>query len=127
MREEEHEKAFSEHKDTIFEWGLEHRGLSNSQRVIGLNASRGIIELLSLHLHKKRLVSAGFQINHRWFKSNKIYQKIPDFDGKSNVLQKMIELETPCEKLNGKSRPTEEVEEAVKLFNELEDIIKKLK
>ncbi len=127
MREEEHEKAFNEHRETIFEWGIEQRGISNSQRVIGLNASRGILELLSLYLHKKKLVLSGFQINHRWFKSNKIYEKIPDFEGKNEILEKLIRLENICEKISyGTSKSVEEIEEAIKLFNVLEDKIKKL-
>jgi len=128
MKEEEHEKAFREHKETIFEWGFEQRGISNSQRIIGLNASRAIVELLSSYIHRKRLVNSGFQVNHRWFKSNKIYQKIPDFEGKNEILDKMVELENICERISyGKSKPIEYVEKAIKLFNELEELINKLK
>lgn len=128
MKEEEHEKAFREHKETIFDWGLEHRGISNSQRIVGLNASRAIVELLSLYLHRKKLVNSGFQINHRWFKSKKIYQKIPDFESRDEILDRMIKLEMICEKISyGKSKPIEDVEEAIELFNELENKIRKLK
>ncbi len=128
MREEEHKEAFESHKKTIFGWAIEIQGLQNSQRIIGLHASRGIIELLSRYLHGKKLVKAGFQLNHRWFKSNKVYDKLPDFDNKEIILNSMIKLENICEKLSyGKSRQIEEIKLAVTLFNELEETINNLK
>ena len=128
MKEEEHTEAFEAHKKTIFSWALEINGLENSQRIIGLHASRGIIELLSNYLHKNKLVKPGFQLNHRWFKSKKIYDKLPEFDNKEEIIGSLIKLENLCEKLSyGKKKPIEEIEMAIKLFNELEEKIKKLK
>lgn len=128
MREEEHKEAFEMHKKTIFSWAIEIQGLQNSQRIIGLHASRGIIELLSEYLHSHKLVNAGFQLNHRWFKSNKIYDKLPDFEDKKFIIDSLIELENICEKLSyGKSKPAEEIKKAIELFNELEERIKNLK
>lgn len=79
MKEEDHWKAYQEYKDNIFSWALEIRGLEKSQRTIGLNASRAIVELLSVYLHKKKLVDEGFQLNHRWFKTERVSEKLPDF------------------------------------------------
>jgi len=78
MKEEEHLKAYQEYKDNIFSWALEIRGIEKSQRTIALNASRAMVELLSAYLHRRKLVDEGFQLNHRWFKSEKIYDKLPD-------------------------------------------------
>lgn len=72
MKAEDHIKAFEEHRKTIFKWAVEVLGIENSQRVIGLHASRGITELLSAALHKNSLVDSGFQLNHRWFMVNQV-------------------------------------------------------
>ena len=64
MRTEEHLKSFNERKETIFKWAIELRGLENSQRIIGDNASKAAVELLSAYLHKNKLVKEGFQKNH---------------------------------------------------------------
>ncbi len=125
MRPELHTEAFEERKDTIFKWAVEARGIEKSQRIIGDNASRGIVELLSFYLHKNRLVEEGFQINHAWFKSDSVFGKFPDFDNKQTITSKMIELERLCEKLSyGIPKPVDLVKQAISLFNELESLIK---
>ncbi len=80
MKYENHVEAFNERKETIKKWGLDIRGIENSQRIIGDNASKAIVELLSAYLHKKRLVEEGFQLNHSWFKSERVNEKLPEFD-----------------------------------------------
>ncbi|GFO96185.1 hypothetical protein ig2599ANME_0372 [groundwater metagenome] len=85
MKEEDHLKAYQEYKDNIFMWALEIRGLEKSQRTVALNASRAMVELLSVYLHRKKLVDEGFQLNHRWFKSGKVSEKLPDFENKEAV------------------------------------------
>ncbi len=128
MRQEEHQNAFETHKRAIFKWALEIEGLENSQRIIGLHASRGILELLSLFLHKKKLVDEGFQLNHRWFKSeNSAKSKLPIFESKERVVKELVELENLCETLAyGTQKPVSKTEEAIKLFRKLEEEINKL-
>lgn len=127
MRIEEHEESFEEHKETIFKWALEVKGLKESQRTIGLHASRAIIDLLSIYLLKRGKIGPGKQINHRWFKSIKAADKIPEFPNKNHILGKIVELELLCEKLTyGSKRPENEVKKALELFNELEHDIQSL-
>jgi len=127
MKLEDHKDSFEAHRKTIFSWAIEVQGLSNSQRIVGVHASRGIIELLSLFLHGKNLVKSGFQLNHRWFKSQKVYSKIPNFKGKKEIIDLMVDLEKLCELLSyGKKRSTDDTEKAIKLFKELEEKINKL-
>ena len=127
MKTETHEEAFEVHKKTIFSWGLNIEGIDKSQRIVGLHAARGIMELLSLYLHRKKLVKSGFQLNHRWFKSKKIFEKLPDFDNKQEIVKKLVELENLCEILTyGKKKPVETTQKAVTLFIELEDILRRL-
>lgn len=124
MKEEDHWKAYQEYRDNIFSWALEIRGLEKSQRTVGLNASRAIVELLSVYLHRNNLVDEGFQLNHRWFKSGKISDKLPDFKNKGKILQKMNYLESSSENLAyGSPKPSEQIKEIVELFNEVEKLI----
>lgn len=127
MKIEEHKEAFETHKRAIFKWAIEMEGLEKSQRIVGLHASRGIMELLSMLLHKKKLVDKGFQLNHRWFKSEKVASKLPDFEDKKEIISKMVKLENLCEALAyGAQKPVIKTEEGIKLFKELEEIFDKL-
>lgn len=124
MKEEDHLKAYQEYRDNIFSWALEIRGLEKSQRTVGLNSSRAIVELLSVYLHRKKLVDEGFQLNHRWFKSEKVSEKLPDFKNKSQLLKNMIALENSSEALAyGAPKSKENIKEIIWLFNESEKII----
>src|SRR3989344_618336 len=124
MRIESHRASFEVHKRAIFKWALEVEGLENAQRIVGLHASRGVIELLSIVLHTKNIIDEGFQINHRWFKSSKVGEKFPEFENKESVMNKIVRLENLCETLAyGTEKPVEKTEEAVKLFKEVEELL----
>lgn len=98
--------------------------MEKSQRTVGLNASRAIVELLSAYLHRRKLVDEGFQLNHRWFKSEKVSEKLPDFENKDGILKKMIVLENSSELLTyGAPKSKENIKEIIELFNEVEMII----
>lgn len=125
MKEGVHLRAFEEHRATI-DWSID-RGLEKSQRIIGIHASRGVIELLSAYLHKKNKIESGFQINHRWFKSDKVYEKFPNFPKKKIIFSKITKLENESEKLTyGSEKSEEEIKNVIRTFNELEKIIKEL-
>src|SRR3989338_274144 len=117
MKIEEHQESYKEHKETIFRWALEVIGIENSQRIIGLHASRAVLDLLSIYLLKNGKITAGKQINHRWFKSLKVSDKLPDFPNKNKIVEKIVELELLSEKLTyGSRRPEIEVKKALELF-----------
>jgi len=121
MRLESHKEAFEVHKRAIFKWALEIEGIEKAQRIVGLHASRGIIELLSIFLHKNGLIDEGFQLNHRWFKSENVTIKIPDFQNKAPIIKKIVSLELLCEVLTyGSEKPVAKTEEAIKLFLDIE-------
>lgn len=125
MKPELHLQAFEERKETIFKWAIEVRGMENSQRIIGDNASKAATELLSAYLHKEKKVEEGFQLNHSWFKSASAGERLPEFPNKSRIVSMMTELERLCEKLSyGAPKPLEKVKEAIELFKALESIIK---
>ncbi|MBU3912576.1 MAG: hypothetical protein KKE50_00640 [Nanoarchaeota archaeon] len=125
MKLENHLESYKEHKETIFDWALKVKGIENSQRIIGLHASRAIIDLLSAYLLKRNLIDPGVQINHRWFKSKKVTEHLPDFPNKEKIISLMIELELVCEDLTyGSPKPEEKIKEAIFLFNKLEGELK---
>ncbi len=126
MRTDEHEKSLEEHKKIIFKWALEIQGLEKSQRTIGLHTSRAALDLFAIFLHKRKIIDEGFQLNHRWFKSPNVGSKLPDFENKQKIITKLVELENLCEKLSyGAEKPTPNAELAIKLFLELEGVMKK--
>jgi len=126
MKIDQHEKAFEEYRKNIMEIALT-RGLLESQRTIGFSASRGIVELLSIYLHKINKLDIGAQLNHRWFKSEKISEQLPDFRGKAKILKDMILLENLSESLSyGSEKTLDDIKTVVELFNKLEKAIMEL-
>ncbi len=121
MKIENHLESFNEHKETIFDWAVKVKGIKNSQRVIGLHASRAIIDLLSIYLIKRNLISTGMKINHRWFKSEKVNENLPEFEKKEEICSQITKLELLCEDLTyGAPKTEEKINEALELFNKLE-------
>lgn len=125
MKIENHLESYKEHKETIFDWALKIKGLKNCQRVIGTHASRAIIDLLSVYLLNKNLIDSGTQINHRWFKSESVIEKLPEFECKNEICKDIIKLELLCEDLTyGSPKPEYKIKEAILLFNKIEAKLK---
>jgi len=125
MKIENHVESYKEHKETIFDWALKIKGIKNSQRIIGMHASRAMVDLLAAYLLRKNLISSGLQLNHRWFKSSSILERLPDFEGKEEICGEMMKLELLCEDLTyGAPKPEEKIKEAIILFNKIEAMLK---
>jgi hypothetical protein len=125
MKLESHLESYREHRETIFDWAIKVKGLKDSRRTIGTHASRAIVDLFAVYLLKRNLIDSGVQLNHRWFKSKKVMERFPEFDGKEEIILKMIELELICEDLTyGTPKPESVIKEAVEIFRELEDRLK---
>src|SRR3989344_1357151 len=125
MKIENHLESYKEHRETIFDWALKVKGLKNSQRIVGTHASRAIIDLLAVYLLKRGLIDPGMQINHRWFKSKRVMEKLPEFEGKEKICGDMIKLELLCEDLTyGSPKSEEKIKEAIILFNKIESELK---
>ena len=126
MKIETHEEALEEHKKVLFTWALEVQGLEKAQRIVGLHASRGVVEMLFIFLHKNKLIDKGFQLNHRWFKSEMVATRLPEFYNKNTIISKIVKLEILCETLAyGTQKPIVKTEEALKLFREIEKLLDK--
>ncbi len=64
-------------------------------------------------------------MNHRWFKTEKVADRLPEFRNKKEIVRGMVELENSSETLSyGAPRPVERTKEVIALFNELERKIK---
>lgn len=122
MKTENHIEAYNEHRDAI-NWAID-RGIEKSQRTIGIHTSRAIVELLSAFLHRINAIEMGFQINHRWFKTEKVFERFPDFPEKNLIFKKIVQLEPQSENLTyGAQKTKEEIKSVLALFNETEKII----
>mgnify|MGYP001559019905 CR=1 FL=1 len=87
------------------------------QRLIGFAASEASCDLFAIFLHKKNLISPGFNINHRFFSSEKIaWEKFEfDFPKKNELIPLLVKQEGYRSILcYGKSKERENVEEAIK-------------
>ena len=127
MNPADHLAAFEVHKETIFVWAVGTYGADRAQRVIGLHASCGIVELLSTFLHRAKLVDDGFQLNHRWFKSATVERRLPEFPGRDAIVERLVRLELLSEALAyGSPGQSRKLAEALELFQELEKRIKEL-
>ena len=127
MKIELHKQAYEERKDTLFKWCVEVKGIENSQRIIGDNASRAIVEMLSAYLLAEKKVEAGFQLNHAWFKSETVMNRLPEFSEKQKIVSQMIRLEKLCEQLSyGTPKPVDTTEEVLRLFLQLEKLLLEL-
>ena len=125
MKEEEHLSAFEEHR-AVIDWAID-RGIERSQRIIASHASRGALELLSYYLHKLNMIDPGFQINHRWFKSPQVGNRLPEFEKKGLILPRLVRLENVCENLTyGSQKQANDIKEIVELFNEVERLLNEL-
>ena len=89
MKIENHLESFKEHKETIFDWAIGIKGLKASQRIVGTHASRAMIGPVAIHLLKRNLIDTGTQINHRWFKSKKVFERLLEFNNKEQILSQI--------------------------------------
>lgn len=103
--------------------------LAKRQKLVGFAASEASTNLFAILLHKKELISPGFNVNHRFFASlkraNDVFKE--DFEKKKEILNLLIEQESFRDKLcYGKSKSEDLVNTAVKNLFELKDLIEKL-
>ncbi|MBU1136698.1 MAG: hypothetical protein ABIG37_03645 [Nanoarchaeota archaeon] len=127
MKIKDHLDSFEEHKE-IIDLVVSIRGLEKSQRTIGLHSSRAIVELLSAYLHEKNLITLGTQLNHRWFKSKSVSEKLPNFPKKEIIINNMMNLENLSEDLAyGSPKSIELIKKNLLLLNKINEQIQELR
>jgi len=100
--------------------------LLRRQKIIGFAASEGSTNCFALFLHKKNLISSGFNVNHLLFTSEKKAQnKFPfDFPQKDKIIPLLVKQEDNRQKLcYGKNKDLSLVNDTVKNFFEIKNLI----
>lgn len=123
MKLENHLAKLKEHLAGL-EWGIKQ----DNQPSIGFHASAGMVELLSIYLHKLKLISGDIQLKHNWFNSeNTIREKLNfDFPHKNTIIGLMLDIEEMRNPLcYGSPRPEEIVDAIITNFHDLKEIIEK--
>ena len=124
---EEHKKTIKELEDDLEE-KIKLDLIGERQKIVGFAASEAAVNCFALLLHKKNVISPGFNVNHKWFASaERAKEKFPsDFPHKNKLIEILVRVEQLRDRLcYGRSKSAEEAEEEVKLFFELKRIVEK--
>ena len=103
--------------------------LVKRQKIVGFAASEASTNLFAFFLHKKELISPGFNVNHKFFASVTRAQTVfkDDFEEKNKILNLLVEQEKFRDLLcYGKDKDEKIVLEAVKNLFELKQLIEKI-
>ncbi len=125
---QEHEENVKELLDDISE-KIRAGLLMKRQKLVGFAASEAATNLFAIFLHKNDLISAGFNVNHRFFASYKRANDVftNDFAKKKELLTLLVEQESFRDKLcYGKAKNEDLVNAAVKNLFSLKTLIEQL-
>ena len=125
--EDEHKTIQDELEEDINE--KVNRGIiGKRQKLIGFSTSEASANLFARLLHKLKLISPGFNVNHRFFASMEKAKDKFDFDFQNNVeiLGLLVKQEQYRDKLcYGKSKDESLVKEAIGNYFKLKELIEK--
>lgn len=125
---EEHKKIVKELLDDINE-KIRADLLVERQKIIGFTTSEASTNIFAIFLHKNNLISPGFNVNHRFFMSNRKAEEIFNFDfqKKKKILDLLIKQEDLRNKLcYGREKEKIVAESAIKNLFMLKGIIENL-
>ena len=125
---EEHESIVNELIDDINE-KIRANLVISRQKIIGFSTSEASTNLFAILLHKKSLISPGFNVNHRFFASIKRAHDTFDFEfsNKTKILDLLVKQEQYRDKLcYGKDKTREVVDAAINNLFMLKDLIDSL-
>ena len=122
---EEHKKTLKELETDILEKMRLHI-VHERQRIIGFAASEAATNCFAILLHNKNLISAGFNVNHKWFASVERAKSTFSFDfpHKKELMELLVKEENLRDRLcYGRSKSPSEAEEAIKIFFKIKKIV----
>lgn len=125
---EEHKKIFQVFLEDINE-KIRANIVIERQKIIGFSASEAAVNLFALLLHKKNIVEPGFNVNHRYFASEKIAKNKFNFDipEKKKIINLLIDQESYRNKLcYGKEKEANIVNSAIKNLFKTKDLIESI-
>jgi len=99
------------------------------QKIIGFTASEASAHLFAIFLHKNNLIDPGFNVNHKFFSSEKRAEEKFSFDftSKEKIISLLVSQENYRDKLcYGKDKTKGIVNSAISNLFELKQIIKEL-
>jgi len=123
--EEEHKSIQDELEDDLNE-KINRRILGKRQKLIGFATSEASTNLFARLLHKLDLISAGFNVNHRFFASLQRAKEVFNFDipNKEKILSYLVSQEKYRDKLcYGKNKDESLARDAVENYFKLKEII----
>lgn len=124
---EEHKRVLKELEKDIKE-KIRRKIIVERQKLIGFATSEASTNSFAVLLHKKSLISPGFNINHRFFASiERAKEKFAyNFPSKEKILRLLVKQENFRDKLYyGKYKKPELVRNAIKNYFKLKSIIEK--
>lgn len=125
---EEHNKIIKEFLEDINE-KIKANLLAERQKIIGFAASEAAANIFAVLLHEKNIIEPGFNVNHRYFSSEKIAKNKFNFNlpDKEKILKLLVNQEDYRNKLcYGREKTADLVNSAIKNLFELKEIIDKL-
>lgn len=96
------------------------------QKIIGFSASEASVNLFSILLHKKNLITPGFNVNHNFFSSSQrsLAYFPQEFQNKEEIMELLVRQEEYRVLLcYGKDKSGDTVNKAIKNFYKLKEII----
>ena len=97
-----------------------------AQKLVGFACSEASCDMFALMLHKKNLITPGFNVNHRFFASEKIAKKkfAYNFPQKSALLNFLVKQENFRERLcYGRDKKKDAVEQCIKNVYKIKAIV----
>jgi len=125
---EEHDRTAKELIEDINE-KIKANLLVERQKIVGFSASEAATNLFAVLLHKKNIVEPSFNVNHRYFASEKIANDRFNFNipSKEEIIGLLIKQEDYRNKLcYGREKSADIVLSAVKNLFELKQLIELL-
>lgn len=125
---EEHKRGIQELLEDINE-KLRSDLIVERQKLIGFSASEISCDLLALLLHEKNLISPGFNVNHRFFVSEKAARERFGFDfpQKERLMPLLVKQEEYRTLLcYGREKKRESVEKAIENVNKIREIVQRV-
>ena len=125
---EEHRKALKGFLEDINE-KVKADLIVQRQKIVGFDASEASTNLFAILLHKKNLISPGFNVNHLFFSSLKIAEDKFSFGmpKKEELLKLLVSQESYRDKLcYGKEKESEIIKKAIQNLYQIKKAVEEV-
>ena len=98
------------------------------QKIVAFACSEASCDLFAILLHKKNLIDPGFNVNHRFFMSDKKAKEIFDYQipSKTSLLKLLVRQEEYRNKIcYGKPKPQKDVIDCIKNLYSIKKLVEK--